>query len=143
MRTLSRELADEFSNLLTGVLGHASLAAAELDGNTSREISEIEKSAREAAHWCVNFLHWADRGGTCMSALSPIFAVCKKLPNGSLENARRLCCVMKAAANAEANSLRIVLKRFPSPCGRTSCDKRPRLLHTVVHGNTGVCFAFI
>ncbi|MCL4305873.1 hypothetical protein KJZ99_08150 [bacterium] len=49
VRALSRELADEFSNLLTGVLGHASLAAAEMDSHTSRDIIAIEQTAREAA----------------------------------------------------------------------------------------------
>ncbi|MCC6475883.1 hypothetical protein IT157_02400 [bacterium] len=49
VRVLSRELAEEFNNLLTGVLGHASLAAADHDGVMSSDILAIEKTAREAA----------------------------------------------------------------------------------------------
>ncbi|MDD5088727.1 MAG: hypothetical protein PHI18_08015, partial [bacterium] len=50
-RMLAAELAEEFGNLLTGVLGHSSLVAAEM-GETSaaaEDIRAIERSARGAA----------------------------------------------------------------------------------------------
>ncbi|MBL0063026.1 MAG: hypothetical protein IPP40_16480 [bacterium] len=113
MRTLSRELADEFSNLLTGVLGHASLAAAELDGNTSREISEIEKSAREAAHLVRKLSALGGQGRHMHECdLSPILQqFVKKLPNGFFgERPQIVLCDEGCRVNAEANSLRIVLE---------------------------------
>lgn len=50
-RVLAADLAEEFSNLLTGVLGHSSLVAAEM-GETSaavEDIRAIERAARGAA----------------------------------------------------------------------------------------------
>ena len=51
LRHLAGELAEEFGNLLTGVLGHSTLAAAELgDEHTAVEdLRAIERSARTAA----------------------------------------------------------------------------------------------
>jgi signal transduction histidine kinase len=50
-RTLAAGLADEFSNLLTGVLGHSSLIAAEMgEGHAAlKDVRAIEKAARGAA----------------------------------------------------------------------------------------------
>jgi hypothetical protein len=47
-RILSRDLADQFGNLLTGVLGHASLAGSD-SGTAMDDIRAIERTAREAA----------------------------------------------------------------------------------------------
>jgi hypothetical protein len=50
-RVITGELADQFGNLLTGVLGHASLVAAELsDENAAKEdVGAISRAARTAA----------------------------------------------------------------------------------------------
>ncbi|MBU1636291.1 PAS domain-containing protein [bacterium] len=52
VRVLSGDLADSFGDLLTAVVGHASLAAAEAEENspTLADIRAIEESAGEAAH---------------------------------------------------------------------------------------------
>lgn len=52
LRALSGDLADSFGDLLTAVIGHASLAAAEAetDSPTLSDIRAIEESAGEAAH---------------------------------------------------------------------------------------------
>jgi hypothetical protein len=51
MRVLTAELSEEFSNLLTGVLGHSSLAAAEMgEGHAAiKDVRSIERAARSAA----------------------------------------------------------------------------------------------
>ncbi|RPH95184.1 hypothetical protein EHM69_05240 [candidate division KSB1 bacterium] len=51
LRVLTTNLAEEFSNLLTGVLGHSSLVAAEIgEGHAALEdVRAIEKAARGAA----------------------------------------------------------------------------------------------
>ncbi|MBU0508235.1 PAS domain-containing protein [bacterium] len=50
-RTLASDLAEEFSNLLTGVLGHSSLVAAEMGESSTaiEDVRAIERSARGAA----------------------------------------------------------------------------------------------
>jgi len=50
-RTLAGSLSEEFGNLLTGVLGHSSLAEAEIgDGHAAlNDIHAIERAARDAA----------------------------------------------------------------------------------------------
>jgi len=52
LRVLAAGLADEFSNLLTGVLGHSSLVAAEMGGShpAADDVRAIERAARNAAH---------------------------------------------------------------------------------------------
>jgi hypothetical protein len=51
MRSITAELAEEYSNLLTGVLGHSSLAAAELGDSHAavEDVRAIERAARTAA----------------------------------------------------------------------------------------------
>jgi hypothetical protein len=51
MRVLTAELSEEFSNLLTGVLGHSSLAAAEMGDSHAaiKDVRSIERAARSAA----------------------------------------------------------------------------------------------
>lgn len=112
MRTLSRELADEFSNLLTGVLGHASLAAAEQDGTTSREILEIEKSAREAAQLVrkLSALGGHGRHAHECDLLSTLQQYVKKMQPGFFgERPQAVLCEESCRVNADANSLRLVL----------------------------------
>jgi hypothetical protein len=51
LRVLTAELAEEYGNLLTGVLGHSTLAAAEIGDNHAAvdDIHAIERAARTAA----------------------------------------------------------------------------------------------
>ncbi|MBK6911302.1 MAG: hypothetical protein IPH10_10300 [bacterium] len=112
VRVLSRELADEFSNLLTGVLGHASLAAAELDGNTSRDILAIEKTAREAAQLVrkLSALSGAGRHAQESELTALLKQYVKKMPPGTFsERAQLVVCDESCRVAGEANSLRMVL----------------------------------
>ena len=51
LRALAADLAEEYGNLLTGVLGHVSLAVSELDDRPSAldDVRAIERAARRAA----------------------------------------------------------------------------------------------
>ncbi len=51
LRALAADLADEYGNLLTGVLGHVSLAVAELEDRPAAldDVRAIERAARGAA----------------------------------------------------------------------------------------------
>jgi len=111
-RVLSRELADEFSNLLTGVLGHASLAAAESDGATSRDILAIEKTAREAAQLVrkLSALSGAGRHVQESDLNSLVKQYVKKMAPGTfVERPQLVMCDELCRVTADGNSLRLVL----------------------------------
>ncbi|MBK6766746.1 MAG: hypothetical protein IPG71_10635 [bacterium] len=113
LRALSRELADEFSNLLTGVLGHASLAAAELDGPASRDIQAIERTAREAAHLVrkLSALTGAGRH-TQENDLAPLLSqFVKKLQPGLFEDRPQLVlCEEACRIHGDASGLKMALE---------------------------------
>lgn len=131
MRVLSRELADEFSNLLTGVLGHASLAAAEHDGTPSHEIVAIEKSAREAAQLVrkLSALGGQGRHAHENDLAATIKQYVKKIqPDVYPERPQVVLCEEACKVLAESNSLRTVLEMISSHASAN------------LQGRGGVCY---
>lgn len=138
VRTLSRELADEFSNLLTGVLGHASLAAAEQDGSTSREIMEIEKSAREAAHLVRKLSALGGQGRHAHECdLAPTLQqYVKKIQPGFFgERPQVVLCDESCRVSGEVNSLRIILDAI-SAHARENLAKNGHVCYTLSYTET-------
>lgn len=138
VRILSREMADEFSNLLTGVLGHASLAAAEQEGATSREILEIEKSAREAAQLVRKMAALGGQGRHAHEndLAASLQQFVKKLPTGFYaERPQVVLCDEACRIYAEANGLRLTLDAI-SNHARENLDKNGHVCYTLSHAGT-------
>jgi hypothetical protein len=143
VRVLSRELADEFSNLLTGVLGHASLAAAEHDGTPSHEIVAIEKSAREAAHLVrkLSALGGHGRHGHENDLAATTKQYVKKLqPDFYPERAQLVLCEEACKVFAEANSLRTVLEMMSSHV-RDNLTGRGQVCYTLSTQDEQACLS--
>ncbi len=143
MRVLSRELADEFSNLLTGVLGHASLAAAEHDGAATREILEIEKSAREAAHLVRKLSALGGQGRHAHECdLAPTLQqfVKKLQPDFFGERPQIVLCDNACRVVAEVNGLRFVLDSISSHA-RDHLNGDSQVCYTLSHADAQACLS--
>lgn len=143
LRALSRELADEFSNLLTGVLGHASLAAAELDGPASRDIQAIERTAREAAQ-LVRKLSALNGGGrhTQENDLAPLLSqFVKKLGPGYFgERPQIVLCDDACRVHGDTNGLKIVLEAITHHA-RENLATQGQVCYTVSHADAHACLS--
>jgi hypothetical protein len=143
MRMLSRELADEFSNLLTGVLGHASLAAAELDGNTSRDIVAIERTAREAAQLVRKLSALGGQGRHSQETdLNPLVKqyVKKIQPGYFADRPQLVSCDDGCRVTAEANSLKMVLDSI-SAHAKENLREDGQVCFTLSHSDTHACLS--
>lgn len=143
LRALSRELADEFSNLLTGVLGHASLAAAELDGPASRDLQAIERTAREAAQ-LVRKLSALTGGGrhTQENDLAPLLSqFVKKLQPGYFgERPQIVLCDDACRVHGDTNGLKMVLEAITHHA-RENLATQGQVCYTLSHADAHACLS--
>jgi chemotaxis protein histidine kinase CheA len=143
MRVLSRELADEFSNLLTGVLGHASLAAAEQDGATSRDIQAIERTAREAAQLVRKLSALSGSGRHVQeNDLAPLLKqFVKKLQPGLFgERPQLVLCDDACRVHGDTNGIKMVLEAITAHA-RENLGTQGQVCYTLSHSEAQACLS--
>ncbi len=135
--------ADEFSNLLTGVLGHASLAAAEMDSHTSRDIIAIEQTAREAAQLVRKLAALSGSGKHVQDndLAKMLKQYVKKMPPEFYGGSPQLVlCDDACLVHGDTGSLKMVLEAI-SAHARDKASEDAQVCYTLSRADEDVCLS--